>query len=500
MDILFCTSEAYPLVKTGGLADVSASLPRALAKPGNDVRLVLPAYPEAVERAGELTTVARLELEGADGVVEILQGRFPDSEVTLYLVDSPQHFRRRGNPYLQADGRDWPDNAERFALFARAIVAIARGALDSGWQPELVHCNDWQTGLVAPLLRSHTPRPAVLFTIHNLAYQGLFPRQTFTRLGLPATLWSMDGLEFHDQLSFLKGGLVFADWLSTVSPTYAREICTPAFGCGLDGLLKHRSDRLSGILNGMDCVEWNPSTDPFLERNYTVRTLQHKADNKAALQAETGLHADRGRLLLGFIGRLVEQKAIDLVLEALDSLFEHPFQLVVLGSGERRFETRLRHAAERFPGQLAVHIGYDEGLAHRIEAGADCLLMPSRYEPCGLNQLYSLRYGTVPIVHRTGGLADSVVDHTEETAADYTATGFVFEQDTSAAMLEACLRALSCFESSRVDWWKLVITGMRQDFCWASSAARYLDLYIHVCNLVRAEMLEVEQPLRQLNV
>ena len=477
MDILFCTSEAYPLIKTGGLADVSGSLPKALHALGNDVRIILPAYPDAVKRAGELATVGSLSITGTDEPVDILQGRFPETDIIVYLVDSPAHFNRAGNPYIREDGNDWPDNAERFALFARAIVEVATGQAGTGWSPELVHCNDWQTGLVPALLSKHDVRPTTVFTIHNLAYQGLFPAETFSALQLPDTLWSIDGLEFHNMLSFLKGGIANADWVTTVSPTYAQEICTTEFGYGLEGLLTYRSDRLTGIVNGMDTDVWNPATDRYIDRNYDVHSLQHKAFNKFALQRETGLPVGSHNMMLGHIGRLVEQKGSDLILDILDELFQHPIQMVILGDGNREFEQQLLQASRRYPQQLAVHIGYNEPLAHRIEAGSDCFLMPSRYEPCGLNQMYSLRYGTVPIVRNTGGLADTVVDLSEETARNYTATGFTIKEESADAVLDACLRAFSYFRPPQVDWWKLVLTGMKEDFSWANRAQQYMDLY-----------------------
>ena len=481
MDILYCTSEAYPLIKTGGLGDVAGALPRALQEQGNDVRIILPAYPEVMAKLDGLTAIAELQIAGAPGPVTLLQGRFPDTGVGLYLVDSPEHFNREGNPYVQDDGSDWPDNAERFATFARAIDMLAAGELDHDWQPQVVHCNDWQTGLVPPLLAQRSRRPATLFTIHNLSYQGLFPSTTFDALQLPPPLWSIDGVEFHDQLSFLKGGIACADRVNTVSPTYAREICTPEFGYGLEGLLQYRADRLSGILNGMDCTVWDPQTDPLITQRYSVHTLQHKAANKTTLQRELGLPVDPQALLIGHIGRLVEQKGADLILEMLGPLFEQHVQVAILGSGDEALETRIREAAERFPQQLAPRIGYDEGLAHRIEAGSDCFLMPSRFEPCGLNQMYSLRYGSVPIVNRTGGLADSVTDLDEFSARDYTATGLVFDDDTPQALLDTCLRALHYFQASKVGWWKLVITGMKKDFGWHNSAAQYLALYDQMC-------------------
>lgn len=477
MDILFCTSEAYPLIKTGGLADVSGSLPKALLQLEHDIRMVLPAYPAAIEQCGELAEIARLSLTGSDTPVRILATRLPDSEVPLYLVDAPAFFNRPGSPYVQPDGSNWPDNAERFALFARACVALAMGDGDPHWRPQLVHCNDWQTGLVPALLSQLPQRPATLFSIHNLSYQGLFPATTFRALALPDTLWSMDGLEFHNMLSFIKGGIANADWVTTVSPTYAEEIREEEFGYGLEGLLQYRADNLTGILNGVDADTWNPSADRWIARRYDVHTLQHKLFNKFTLQRDNGLPVSSQPLVLGYIGRLVEQKGVDLIIDIVDALAAHPVQLIVLGSGEQRLEQQLQEAAARFPRQVCVHIGYDEQLAHRIEAGADALLMPSRYEPCGLNQMYSQLYGTVPIARRTGGLADTIVDFNQQTLAEHTATGFCHDEDSPEALLATCLGALSMFRNDRVDWWKLVIAGMHRDFSWTASAARYSELY-----------------------
>jgi starch synthase len=477
MDILFCTSEAYPLIKTGGLADVSGSLPKALLQLEHDIRLVIPAYPAAVQATDSPVEVARLSLTGSDEPVRILRGRLPGSEVPVYLVDAPASFNRPGNPYLQPDGKDWPDNAERFALFARACVALALGEADRTWHPQVVHCNDWQTGLVPVLLAEAPHRPATVFSIHNLAYQGLFPAETFKALQLPDTLWSIDGLEFYNMLSFMKGGIANADRIATVSPTYAREILEEEFGYGLEGLLRYRSDRLSGILNGIDSDAWNPATDTMIARRYDVHTLQHKLFNKFTLQRDRGLPVSSQPMLLSYVGRLVEQKGVDLILDLIDDLAEHPIQLVVLGTGDSEIEQRLQDAAQRYPGQISVSIGFDEALAHRIEAGADALLMPSRYEPCGLNQMYSQFYGTVPIVRTTGGLADSVVDFSRRAADDNPATGFCFEDDSSEALLATCLAALDTYQNQRVDWWKLVIAGMHRDFSWSASARRYGELY-----------------------
>jgi len=478
--ILFVASEAHPLVKTGGLGDVAGSLPVALQSLGADVRLLLPAYRDAVTRAGKLKTVASLPIAGLEAPVKILEGRLPGTALTVWLADFPPAYDRPGNPYLDPRGQPWPDNAMRFALLAHVATALALGRSRIKWHPDVVHGHDWQAGLVPVLLAQEKTRPATVFTIHNLAYQGLFPHQAFTALALPPELWSPEALEFHDQLSFMKAGLVFADQLTTVSPTYAREIQTREFGDGLDGLLRHRAARLSGILNGIDDSEWDPARDRFLARNYSAGKLQGKSANKLALQREFGLPPDADAPLIGMVGRLVAQKGIDLVLDALPGLMHRPLQLVLLGSGEAGYETALLQQAARYKDRLAVRIGYDEGLAHRIEAGADMFLMPSRFEPCGLNQLYSLRYGTIPVVRRAGGLADTVVDATPENISHGKATGIVFQQPVTSALLGAVDRALTLWRDDG-RWQKIMLTGMRQDFSWRHSAAEYMQLYGRLC-------------------
>jgi len=477
MNILYCASEVFPLVKTGGLADVSGSLPKALLQLEHDIRIVMPAYPAALQDAGELSEVTRLELPETDQPVRLLRGFLPGSEVPLYLVDAPECFNRPGNPYHQPDGSDWPDNAERFALFARACVALAMGTADRNWRPELVHCHDWQTGLVPALLSAEAHRPATLFTIHNLAYQGLFPARTFHSLQLPDALWSMERMEFHNMLSFIKGGIAMADWVSTVSPGYATEILEDENGYGLAGLLRYRSKQLSGIVNGVDNDIWNPASDPHIARPYDVHTLQNKLFNKFTLQRRLGLTIASQPLLLAFVVRLAEQKGIDLVLDCMPELFQHPVQMVILGSGDPELEQQLRAAERHYPLQLVVHTGYDETLAHQVMAGSDALLVPSRYEPCGLSQLYAQLYGCVPIVHSTGGLADTVTNFSQDTLNSHTATGFTFEDEHPDALLASCLTALSLFRTERVDWWKLVIAGMHKDFSWTRSAIRYSELY-----------------------
>lgn len=476
MNILFATSEAHPLIKTGGLADVSGSLPRAIKNAHQDIRLILPAYPDAVAGARQLKTVAELSLPGSAQAVRLLQGWLPHTRVRLYLVDAPTCFDRPGNPYCQPQGGDWPDNAQRFALFARAVCAVAMNRATLDWQPDIVHCNDWQTGLVPALLSLETTRPATLFTIHNLAYQGLFSHDHLHRLQLPSDWWTLEKLEFHHQLSFIKGGLVFADHISTVSPTYAREIRSTEFGCGLEGLLEHRKAQLSGILNGVDYQVWSPGRDTLLPHTYTAHRLAGKRQDKAELQRAFGLPVQPELPLFGHVGRLVDQKGIDLILQLLPTLLQQPMQLVILGTGQPELETALRAAATRYPQQLAVRIDYSETLSHLLEAGSDAFLMPSRFEPCGLNQLYSLRYGTPPIVRSTGGLADSVVDASSANLQRNTATGFVFEQANAQALLQAIERALALYRQPEL-WRKLMRTGMQVNFSWKRSAAAYIDLY-----------------------
>ena len=485
MNILFASSEAHPLIKTGGLADVSGSLPRALKTGKQDVRLVMPAYPAAVSRAGRLTLSGNITLPGSETPVRLLQGKLPGTSVKLYLIDAPHHFDRPGSPYSDSTGKEWPDNAARFALFARAISMLALNQAGLDWQPDLVHCNDWQTGLVPALLAQQRQRPATLFTIHNLAYQGLFDRKIFDSLSLPADWWSLDKLEFHQQLSFIKGGLVYADWITTVSPTYAREIRTPAFGCGLAGLLSHRKENLTGILNGVDYQVWSPNTDNLIAQKFTARTLERKLANKQALQKTFGLPQRADLPLLGHVGRLVEQKGLDLVLKLIPKLVKRSLQLVVLGTGQPKLETALRQAALKYPGQIAVRIEYDEQLSHLLEAGSDIFLMPSRFEPCGLNQIYSLRYGTPPIVRNTGGLADTIVDTNAATLADGSANGFSFDKISPTALLAAIDRAMDCYADTDT-WRQLQTNGMAADYSWSQSAKAYMSLYAKVLNRAKS--------------
>jgi starch synthase len=475
LKILFATSEIHPLIKTGGLADVAASLPRALAKLGHDIRIILPAYPSVLRQAIEvgMKELTRCFLD--DQEVILWQTRLPGTRMKVLLIDFPAFSDREGNPYCGADGHDWPDNARRFYDFSRITRLIALNKLSQDWQPDIVHCNDWQTGLVPALLAEDEPRPATVFTIHNLAYRGLFSRQTFDELRLPLHWWNSESLEFYDQLAFMKGGLVYADRITAVSPGYAREIQTATQGWGLEGLLYHRRDVLRGILNGIDCDEWNPGSDKYIAHNYNRRTLQNKQKNKLALQAQSGLTISEKIPLLGFIGRMVDQKGIDLILALLPKfLAEERGQCIILGSGMPNYETAFTALANQYPQSLSVCIGYNEALAHQIEAGADIFLMPSAFEPCGLNQLYSLRYGTVPIVHGVGGLADSVKNYSDQQSSD--ANGFVFFDYTQQAFELTLEHATQVYEN-KPEWQRLQLNGMNENLSWTKSAQEYVDLY-----------------------
>jgi starch synthase len=478
--VLFASSEVHPLMKTGGLADVSASLPTALHKQGHDVRIIMPAYRQCLEALTEFHTVATIKLDGYHSPIEIIQSTLRDTDVTLWLVNSPEHFDRNGGAYGPKLGGDWEDNAARFALFSRAIAAVAMNQGQLNWQPEILHCNDWQTGLAPALIADLPNRPATIFTIHNLAYQGLYPRSSFEALDLPKSFWHSEGLEFYDMLSFMKGGLNYSDHITTVSPTYADEICRYEFGYGLEGLLAERAKQgeLTGIINGIDLDEWNPETDKALSKNYSAHTIRNKLANKTALQQHFALPLKEDVLVIGLISRLVSQKGIDLSIDAIATLLDanENIQLVCLGSGEASFEQDLRVLRARYPDKVGVTIGYNEHLAHQIEAGSDVFLMPSRFEPCGLNQLYSLRYGTLPIVRNTGGLADSVVDASGDDLKHNLATGFKFEAATAEALEDTLLRAVALFRHPRI-WRRLVLTAMEQDYSWEKSAQRYHDLY-----------------------
>lgn len=472
MRVLFCAPEVVPLAKTGGLADVAGALPLALAERGVDVRLAMPRY-RSVSAAGAKHLGSVTVSVGADRVEGIVsEMSLPGSRVPVWLIDQPRYFDREG---LYGDGgKDFPDNLSRFAFFSRAVLEwLGR----QKWQPDVIHCHDWQTALIPVMIKvEHSARVATIFTIHNLAYQGLFPPEQFTITGLPSSLFTMRGLEYWGQINLLKGGLYFSDVLTTVSETYAREIQTEEFGAGLDGVLRDRRDDLFGILNGVDYSQWDPSVDTLIAAKYSAKDLNGKRTCKADLQRTFKLPEDPNVPLVGMVTRLADQKGLDLVAAVITQVLDLGVQFVLLGTGDPRYHRLFEELAARQSSRVGVLLGFNNKVAHQIEAGSDMFLMPSRYEPSGLNQLYSLRYGTIPIVRRTGGLADSIVDATHEALQRGTANGFVFEAYEPQALLQTIQRAIRTFKDKRT-WDALQKTGMRADFSWGRSADRYVELY-----------------------
>lgn len=489
MKIVFVASEGVPYAKTGGLADVAGALPRALASLGHSVTLFLPCHRAAWSAGPELAgTGLTLRVPVGSDLLDasVHQSRLPGSDVPVFLIDRPEFFDR--DELYQVRGKDYADNCARFVFFDRAVLeAIPR----LGVRPDLIHCNDWQTGLIPVYLKTlyrRVPELAsagTLMTIHNLAYLGLFWRWDMKLTGLDWSLFHYKALEFHGKLSFMKAGLVFADMLSTVSPTYAREIQTPLLGCGLDGLLRDRAADLRGIVNGIETELWSPAREPMLPRHYDSSTFHDgKAACKARLQADRGLPVRRDVPLLAQIGRLVPQKGWDLLAEIIDRLLELDVQLIVLGAGQPKYHRLLERLARLHETKLHAHLGFDEDLAHQIEAGADIFLMPSLYEPCGLSQLYSLAHGTVPLVRSTGGLADTVVNTTPRSLADGSATGFVFTEPTAEALWTTIEAALATWQD-RETWDCLVLNGMKADWSWRHSAEEYERLYGEILRRVR---------------
>jgi starch synthase len=474
MRVLFVTAEVYPLAKSGGLADVSAALPVALKDHGFDVRVLMPAYRQALERISSAREIIRLGDPLGYGETRLLETYLPISKLPVWLVDCPTLYNRGGGLYQDENNCDWPDNDRRFALLNRVAAGIAN-APRGRWRPDIVHANDWHAGLGPLLVRAQKRnRPATVFTIHNLAYQGVFGSERVEQLGLAAD--SFAEMEFHGKLSFMKAGISSADAITTVSPTYAKEILTPEYGCGLDGLLRERVSRLSGILNGVDYNIWDPSVDPHLARNYTARSVASKGVNKRATQTELGLDIAPEKPLLAFMSRLVHQKMPDIVLEALPQLIEDGMQFALVAEGDNEYEERFRQLAVNYPGSVAVQIGYEEQLAHRLLAGADILLHPSRFEPCGLVPIYAMRYGTIPVARRSGGMADSVTDATLDAIQEGTANGFLFEPPTTSELIESARRAHELYRQP-IAWRKMQVCAMRQDFGWHRAAEVYADLY-----------------------
>ena len=486
MKIVMVASEVVPYSKTGGLGDVIGALPVALDKLGEEVTVISPLYAMVRNSAREMglelddtgSRSVRVPVGDFDQEVRLVRGRLPDSGVTVYFLQNDRYYDRPGLYVNPADGSDYQDNSERFVCLCRGALEVCKA---QGIAADVFHCHDWQTGLIATyvkhLYQADFPRAASVFTVHNLAYQGLFWQGDMGLTGLPWELFNWRMLEYYGNLSFLKAGLVSADAVSTVSKRYAKEIQTQEFGMGMHGVLQTREDALFGIVNGVDYGVWDPATDSRIAKNYSPDDLAGKAECKKAVQAEFNLPQQADAPLIGMIGRLVEQKGFDLVAMELDTLMERDVQLVVLGTGEERYHEMLRSMALRYPENIGVRLGFDEALAHRIEAGADMFLMPSRFEPCGLNQLYSLKYGTVPVVSATGGLVDTVVGYSKQTSGRGVATGFTFRPGSASVMIQAIDRALDMYRNKRDEWRALMLRGMKQDWSWGRSAQEYRSMY-----------------------
>ena len=466
--VLHVAAEIFPLVKTGGLADVTAALPQALSKTGCEVQLLLPGLPSILESLGAPRKLAEFGPTFGAGSVRLLRGMLPNLDAEVVVIDSPWLYRRSGGPYLDGNGQEWADNLQRFALLGWTAAHLASGEFGNRWQPEIVHAHDWHAALACCYLKAHPGSSALsVFTVHNLAYQGLFPLEDSSQLNLPRHYAEPYGaLEFHGGLSFMKGGLTSATHITTVSPTYAREILTAEFGCRLEGVLALRRDALTGILNGVDTHLWDPSTDTALAARYTSEDLTGKRVCKLALQKEFSLAAQPDAPIIGVISRLSTQKGLDLLHDAMPEVLRTGAQLVLLGSGELELQQDFLALAAAHPRQVGVRIGYDEELAHRIVAGADAIAIPSRFEPCGLTQLYGMRYGTLPLVRRVGGLADTVDAE----------VGFSFIEPEST--LGSTLVALiDTYRSNPERWQSMMRRGMRRDFGWHRAAQEYSSLY-----------------------
>lgn len=484
MKIVIASSEAVPFSKTGGLADVTSALAKSLSNRGHEVSLFIPHYPR-IQAARNCLPLDRtdnrveIQLGSKNATANLLWAQLPDSNARVFLVEQPDYFDREG--LYGENGKDYPDNCERFVFFSRAVLEFVRRLVLC---PDVVHANDWQTGLVPVLLdleyRSQPAweRTASILTVHNMAFQGVFWHWDMQLTGIDWKYFNWKQMESYGHLNLLKSGIAFANKLNTVSPTYAQEIQTSEAGCGLEGILESRKDDLSGILNGIDDRIWNPETDNLIPSKYSAETVgRGKPQCKAALQSQVGLAVRDDVPLFGIVSRMTDQKGFDLIDEIAEELLSRELQLVILGTGEPAFEERFAALASHHPESIATIVGFDETLAHQIEAGCDFFLMPSRYEPCGLNQMYSLAYGTIPIVRRVGGLADSVVDSTETNISNGTATGFVFDEYDSGELLAQIDRALLCYAKSDLRM-RLIDTGMRKDWTWNASALEYEKLYL----------------------
>ncbi len=473
LKVLSVASEIFPLIKTGGLADVVGALPAALARENVEIRTLVPGYPGVMAKlAGAQPTHTYDELFG--GPARVLAGAA--AGLNLFAIDAPHLYDRPGNPYLGPDGLDWPDNARRFAALARVAADIGLGTIDA-FRPQVVHAHDWQAALAPAYMHyADRPRPGTAITVHNMAFQGQFPIWTFGELGLPAHALTIDGVEYYGGVGYLKAGLRVSDRITTVSPTYAREIMTPEFGMGLEGLLRTRAAVVQGIVNGIDDAVWNPATDPALAQTFSALRIDMRVRNKTALQTKMGLAPRVDRPLFGVISRLSDQKGLDLLLQALPGLTGRVGQLALLGSGEPSLEAGFAAAAAAQPDSVSCVLGYDERLAHLIQAGSDFIVVPSRFEPCGLTQLCALRYGAPPIVARVGGLADTVIDANEAATAAGVATGVQFYPPSVESLTYALNRALDIARDPAT-LRRLRLNGMRADVSWRGPAKRYAALY-----------------------
>lgn len=489
MRILFVTSEAFPLIKTGGLADVSGALPAALKKLSHDVRILIPGYPAVLSKIINSSYLCSLSNLPNIGTVDIIIGEMPDTRVPVMAIQFDALYGRAGGPYVDENGKDWHDNPMRFGILS--LVAAVLSSEDSplkDWMPNLVHCNDWQSGLAPAYMHfMHHNRPDIkqaksVLSIHNLAFQGCYAPEWMGPLNLPVESFQIEGLEYYGQLSFLKAGIFYSDGLSTVSPTYGKEIQMEEYGFGLQGLLAKRGHEIHGILNGLDTDEWDPAADHYLEHHYDDKKMAGKAKVKNALLAKLGLPINAKVPLLGVVSRLTHQKGLDMLLECAETLIQqHHCQLAILGSGEKSFEQGFQDLAKRFPDQVSTTIGYNEELSHQMMAGCDIFIMPSRFEPCGLNQMYGLRYGTPPVVSNTGGLADSVVDANEVTISNKTASGFVMPEVSTYQLIATTNRAIASFHDVTT-WKKIQRNGMRQNLDWSNSAQLYVEMYEEILN------------------
>lgn len=483
MKILHVCSELYPILKTGGLADVTGALPYALAKLGGDSRILVPGFPAFMDKITDKKLIYSTSNKFGASTINLHYGTIPNSETGIYVIEAKELYNRPGNPYQDDRGIAYPDNYNRFALLGYLAAELAKG-IDKKWRPQVVHGHDWHAGLAFAYLRAHELKTGSklagsIFTIHNLAYQGTFPKSIFVNLDLPQAFFDINGLEFYGQVSFLKSGLFFADKLTTVSPTYAKEIQSEEQGCGFNGLLSNRKDDLYGILNGVDKNIWNPATDKIITKTYNIRSQAGKLLCKNSIQEQLSLTIQNDAPLFCVVSRLSEQKGLHLLLSELPKILELGGQLVLLGSGDTKLESAFKTYAAKYPRAVSVKFGYDEDYAHKLIASSDVILVPSLFEPCGLTQLYGMIYGTLPLVRKVGGLADTVIDCTLENLMDNSATGFVFESFTPVAFNAAIRRTFALF-SRKTDWRRVQKHAMEQDFSWNAPAKQFMLLYKQV--------------------